>query len=95
MNPKVWNLITDALIRVNPPTENDKEICQQIRQRPIPAQIPNVLFPDNNDNKRRRGLKRSVMGSSRFVAGHRKRSKNDFHQEQDTCSATTCLKPYS
>ncbi|VDK76679.1 unnamed protein product [Litomosoides sigmodontis] len=95
MNPKVWNLITDALIRVNPPTENDKEICHQIRQRPVSAQIPNVLFPDNNDNKRRRGLKRSVLGNSKFVAGHRKRSKNDFHQEQDICSAAACLRPYS
>ncbi|CAG9533594.1 unnamed protein product [Cercopithifilaria johnstoni] len=100
MNSEAWKLITNALIRVKPPTEEDKEIYQQIKQRPISTQIPNVLFPDNSGSKRvvkerRRGLKRSISGNGKFMAGHRKRSKNDFHQEQDICSAATCLQPYS
>uniref|UniRef100_A0AAF5RTG4 [histone H3]-trimethyl-L-lysine(4) demethylase n=1 Tax=Wuchereria bancrofti TaxID=6293 RepID=A0AAF5RTG4_WUCBA len=94
MNLEAWELITNALIRVKPPTEKDKMIYEQIKKRSISTQIPNVLFPDNNGSKRRRGLKRSVLGSGKFMA-HRKRSRNDFHQEQDVCSATTCLKPYS
>uniref|UniRef100_A0A1I7V9J3 [histone H3]-trimethyl-L-lysine(4) demethylase n=1 Tax=Loa loa TaxID=7209 RepID=A0A1I7V9J3_LOALO len=95
MNSEAWKLITDALIRVKPPAEKGKEIYEQIRQRPVSTQVPSVLFPDNNGSKRRRGLKRSILGKGKFMAGHRKRSKNDFHQEQDVCSATTCLKPYS
>lgn len=95
MNSEAWKLITGALIRVKPPTEKDKEIYEQIKQRPISAQIRNVLFPDNSGNKRRRGLKRSISGNSKFMVGHRKRSKNDFHQEQEVCSAAVCLQPYS
>ncbi|KAM3725450.1 Lysine-specific demethylase rbr-2 [Dirofilaria immitis] len=95
MHSEAWKLITDALIRVKPPTEKDKEIYVQIKERPVSAQIPSVLFPDSSGGKRRRGLKRSISGCGKFIAGHRKRSKNDFHQEQDACSATTCLHPYS
>lgn len=95
MNSETWTLITDALIRVKPPTEKDKEIYEQIKQRPVSTQVPSVLFPDSSGGKRRRGLKRNISGYGKFMAGHRKRSKNDFHQEQDTCSATICLHPYS
>ncbi|MCP9265616.1 Lysine-specific demethylase rbr-2 [Dirofilaria immitis] len=84
-----------GITRINPPTEKDKEIYVQIKERPVSAQIPSVLFPDSSGGKRRRGLKRSISGCGKFIAGHRKRSKNDFHQEQDACSATTCLHPYS
>lgn len=80
---------------MKPPTEMDKEIYEQIKRRPVSVQIPNVLFASNSISKRRRGIKRNVFGHGKFIMGHRKRSKNDFHQEQDICSATTCLQPYS
>uniref|UniRef100_A0A0R3S4U1 [histone H3]-trimethyl-L-lysine(4) demethylase n=1 Tax=Elaeophora elaphi TaxID=1147741 RepID=A0A0R3S4U1_9BILA len=95
MNLEVWELITDALIRVKPPTENDKEIYEQIKQRPISGRIPRVLFPDYSGNKKRRALKRCSPGNGKLMTGHRKRCRNDFHQEQDVCSASTCLQPYS
>ncbi|VDO37630.1 unnamed protein product [Onchocerca flexuosa] len=95
LNSEAWKLIIDTLIRVKPPTEKDKEIYEQIKQRSVSAQVPSVLFPDSSSGKRRRGLKRGLSGYGKFIAGHRKRSKNHFHQEQDACSATTCLHPYS
>uniref|UniRef100_A0A915PM19 [histone H3]-trimethyl-L-lysine(4) demethylase n=1 Tax=Setaria digitata TaxID=48799 RepID=A0A915PM19_9BILA len=95
MNPEAWTLVTDALVRVKPPTEEEKEIYEQMKLRPASTEIPDILFPDSSGSKRRRGLKRTVSGHGKFITGHRKRSKNDFHQEQDVCSATTCLQPYS
>lgn len=95
LNSEAWKFITDALIRVKPTTEKDREIYEEIKNRPVLTQNPSAVFPDDGENKRRRGVKRSVLGNGKLMAGHRKRSKNNFHEEEDVCSANTCLKPYS
>lgn len=95
MNSDAWKLVTDALTQVNPVSETEKEVYEQIKRRPVSAQTSDLLFPPLGGDKKYRNLKRN-LARNKSTARRRKRIfRNVYHMEKDVCSAAVCLKPYS
>lgn len=84
LNPDVMMLVAVTLRTHRPPALDAVALRNSLRLQTKDSKPPQILFPD-------RAPKRQASAAG---SGGKRRSQRMYHEEDETCEAPDCLRPY-